>query len=108
MLTFFEKQIYFILIIIIFHHIPIKKKEIKSFYLIFLFTISLFFDYFLHMRLGSSSLIGWFLIFHNNLNNQFFSLLVLYILYLNNFNSLFVIILNYLFINSFLGLSDRK
>lgn len=105
MLTFFEKQIYFLLIIIIISYININKKIILQngkFKSIYIFIISLFFDYFLNFRFGSNGLIWWFLTFYPTLNKQFFSFLIIYIFYLNNFISKEVFIFTYLLINSFL------
>jgi hypothetical protein len=103
MLTFFEKQIYFILAIIIIRYTYIKKiiiyREKTKF---FLFVTSFVLDFLLNMRFGSSGAVWWFLIFYKNLNKQFFSILILYVFYLNQFTSIFFLFFNYLLINSFL------
>jgi hypothetical protein len=103
MLTFFEKQIYFTLMIIFLSYTNIKKtiitnKKMKN---ILFFTSSFFFDYLLNMKFASNGLIYW-LISYTNLNKQFISFIILYIFYLNNFNSLVIYLFNYLLINSFL------
>ena len=104
MLTFFEKQIYFLLLIISIRYINIQNKinlENHKFKTIFLFIMSGIFDYIFHMRFGSNGIIWWFLIFYK-LNKQFFILLIMGVFFINKYNSCFIIILNYLLMNNFL------
>ena len=103
MLTFFEKQIYFLLPIIIIRYTHMKKIIIyDKIQHILLFIISFILDYLLHMRFGSSGIIWWFLIFYKTLNNEFFSILIIYVLFLNKFTSILFLFFNYLLVKNFL------